>query len=279
LASHHAIKSSRAKPESARARPTGANAGDHPRNLLDRAVRRVHGGTPQLGDEQMAAAEHVERQITVAIVIAVVEPPLLLAVQRIVRRIEVENDLLGCALMRLQEHVDKEILDRHRIVTDLVVARRRKLAQLQPVQRRLAGDWRAVFASRRKLARQHRHHRIMAQFVVVIDILVAECDPEHPLADQRLDLMLDQLWTPLIVKARRKPIHHSDRPIRRSQKQTSRVRRHQPSIKRRFHSAVFNGSKIKQFCATLCLHRGSPRIAESRCCTTTFADSEPRCAI
>ena len=37
--------------------------------LLDRAGRRVQVGAPQLGDEQMAAAEHVERQVAVAIVI------------------------------------------------------------------------------------------------------------------------------------------------------------------------------------------------------------------
>jgi hypothetical protein len=34
---------------------------------------------------------------------AVEEPALLLAVHRIIRRIEVENDLFGRALMRLQE--------------------------------------------------------------------------------------------------------------------------------------------------------------------------------
>ena len=76
----------------------------------------------------MAAAEHVERQVAVAIVIAVEEPPLLLAVQRIVRRIQVEDDLPGRPLVRLKEQLDQQILDRHRIVADLVVARRFKLA-------------------------------------------------------------------------------------------------------------------------------------------------------
>jgi len=88
----------------------------------------------------MAAAEHVERQIAVAIVIAVEEPALLLAVQRIIRRIEVENDLFRRALMRIQEQLDQESLDRYRIVADLVIARRLKLAQLQSVERRLAGN-------------------------------------------------------------------------------------------------------------------------------------------
>ena len=92
----------------------------------------------------MAAAEHVKRQVAVAIVIAVEEPPLLLAVQRIIRRIEVENDLPGRPRMRLQEQVDQQRPDRDRIVADLVVARRRKLAQLQPIERRLAGHRREL---------------------------------------------------------------------------------------------------------------------------------------
>ena len=122
----------------------------------------------------MAAAEHIERQIAVAVVIAVEEPPLLFAVQGIIGRIEVENDLLGRSLVRLQEQVDHEILDRHRIVADLVIARRLELAQLQPVERRFAGDRRTILPPRLELARQHRHHRIVAQLVVVVEILVAE---------------------------------------------------------------------------------------------------------
>ena len=130
----------------------------------------------------MTAAEHVERQIAVAIVIAVEEPPLLLAVQRIVRRIEIENDLPWSSRMRLNEQVDQQIPDRHRIVTDLVIARRLKLAQLQPIERRFAGNRRAILAPRLELAGQYRHHRIVAQLVVVVEILVAKRDPEHPLA-------------------------------------------------------------------------------------------------
>ena len=49
-----------------------------------------------------------------------------------------------------------------------MIARRFKLAQLQ-VERRLAGHRRAILAPRRKLVRQHRHQRIVAQFVVVVE--------------------------------------------------------------------------------------------------------------
>ena len=85
----------------------------------------------------MAPAEHVERQVAVAVVIAVEEPPLLLAVHRIVGRIEIKDDLVRCSLLGLQEQVDEQPLDGHRIVTDLVIARRLQAAQLQPVERDL----------------------------------------------------------------------------------------------------------------------------------------------
>jgi hypothetical protein len=59
--------------------------------------------TPQLGNQQMAATEHVERQIAVAVVVTVEEPPFLLAVQRIIGRIKVKNDLPRRALMGLHK--------------------------------------------------------------------------------------------------------------------------------------------------------------------------------
>jgi hypothetical protein len=121
--------------------------------------------------------------------------------QRVIGRIQIENDLLGRACMRLKEHVEQEIPDRHRIVADLVVARRLQFAQFQPVQRRLAGDRGAIRAPRCELACQHRHHRITTQFIVVVEILVAKRNREHPLANQGRDLVLDPLRTPLVVKA------------------------------------------------------------------------------
>ena len=150
-------------------------------------------GAPQLGLQQMASAEHVQRQIAVAIVIAVEEPAFLLAMQRIIGGIEIENDLAGRALVRLQEQIDHQPLDGERIVADLVIARRLQPAQFQPVERRLAGHRRAILAPRLKLAGQHRHHRIVAQFVVIVEVLIAKRNPEYPLADQRHHLMLDQI--------------------------------------------------------------------------------------
>ena len=59
----------------------------------------------------------------------------------------------------------------------------------------------AQSSRRLKLARQHRQHRIMAQFVVLVEILIAMRNPEHPLAHQCRDLVLDQFQAPHVVKA------------------------------------------------------------------------------
>ena len=139
-----------------------------------------------------------------------------------------------------------------------MIARRLQPAQLQPVQRRLAGNRRAVLAPRCKLARQNRHHRIVAQVVVVVEILIAKRDPEHPLRHQGHDFMLNQMLTPHVVKAPGKPVHHPDRPIRRAEQQRSRIRRDRAAVERRHHFASFNRCKSKQIQATLCRHRGAP---------------------
>ena len=189
------------------------------------------------------------------------EPPLLLPVHRIVGRIEIEDDLARRAVVRLQENIDHEPLDGDRIVTDFVIARRLQPAQLQPVERRLPGHRRTLLAPRLELARQHCHHRIVAQLVVVIEILITERDPKHPLPQQGRNLMLDQMWPTGVVKARGKPLRQLDRMIRRPQKQRARIRADRPAVECYHNVAAFNDCKSEQICATLCRHRGAPRIA------------------
>ena len=113
------------------------------------------------------------------------EAPFLLAMQRIIRGIEVEGDLGRRRPMRLEKQIDEQPVHCLRIVADLVVARRLRLRQFQPVQRRFAGHCRAVRAPRLKLPRQHRHQWIVAQRLMVVEVLVAERDGEYPLSDQR----------------------------------------------------------------------------------------------
>jgi hypothetical protein len=73
---------------------------------------------------------------------------------------------------------------------------------LQPVQRRLAGQRCAVAPPSRELAGEDRQHRVVAELVVVHDVLVPERDAEDALADQGGDLMLDPLRHPGVAEAR-----------------------------------------------------------------------------
>ena len=83
----------------------------------------------------MGSAEDVQRQVTIAVIIAVKEAAFLMAVQRIIGGVEVENDLLRRLLVRLQEEIDKQGFDLGAVPANPVVARQLRSAQLQPVER------------------------------------------------------------------------------------------------------------------------------------------------
>src|SRR5918994_322008 len=115
--------------------------------LLDRPRRGIDVRAAELGCQQVLAAEHIERQIAVAVVVAVEEAALLMPVQRVIRGVEVENDLLGRGPVRLEEQVDEQPFDRRAVMADLVVARRLGRCVLEPVQRALAGERRTILTA------------------------------------------------------------------------------------------------------------------------------------
>src|SRR3954465_3317294 len=82
----------------------------------------------------MTAAEDVERQVAVAVVVAMEEAALLMPVQRVIGGVKVEDDLPRRCAVRLQEQPHKEILNRFAIERDLVIARWLRPAQLEPVE-------------------------------------------------------------------------------------------------------------------------------------------------
>ena len=161
-------------------RPARADLRHDAGDLLHRPGARVDVGLAKLRRQQMAAAEHVERQIAVAVVIALEEAALLMAVQRVVGGVEVEDDLLRRAAMRLHEKVDRQPLDHRRIVADLVIAGRQRPAQFQSVQRRLARHRSAIFSPRFQLAGEDRHHRIVAELIVIVEVLIGRAPVRTP---------------------------------------------------------------------------------------------------
>jgi hypothetical protein len=179
--------------------------------------------------------------------------------QRHVGRVQVEDDLPRRRAMRLQEQVHEQRLDRPTIVTDAMIAAglaRRRV--LQPVQGALAGQRRAVAASRLQLASKHGQHRVMPQLVVVVQVLVSERDAEHALADQGGHLVLDPLRRPRVPEASREALDQADGPVRGPEQQRAGIRGDRPAVKAGDHGAALNGCKLEQRRATLRLHRGPP---------------------
>jgi hypothetical protein len=93
----------------------------------------------------------------------------------------------------------------------------------------------------------------------VVEILIAKRNPEHPLADQRHHLVLDQFRAPHVVKARGQSIHHPDRAIRCANSSAPASDVTAPASNAAT-TAAFKGFKSKEIRATLCRHRGAPRV-------------------
>ncbi len=143
--------------------PAPADAGDEARHLVLGAGRGVDVRAPQFCRQQLPAAEHVERQITVTVIIAVEEAAFLVAVQGIVGGIEIEHDLPRRLAMCIEEHVDEDVLQRLAIAADLVIAGASVAGGvLQPVHRALARQRRTILALGIEAVAEQRQHRIEA---------------------------------------------------------------------------------------------------------------------
>jgi hypothetical protein len=206
----------------------------------------------------MPAAEHVERQIAVAVVIAVEKTFLLMAVQRVVGGVEVERDLRRRCRMRVEKQIDKQTFDRRRIMTDLVIAGRFLAAQFQTIERRFASQRRTIGALGFELAAEHRQHRVMAQLIMVVQVLIAQRNPEHPLTHQPWHLVHEQIGITIIGEAVGKARHQPDLFVGGAEQHRPGLRGHRATIECGHHLAPFDGCKAKQIRAPLCLHRDAP---------------------
>jgi hypothetical protein len=84
---------------------------------------------------------------------------------------------------------------------------------LQPVQRRFPRQRRTARPPRRQLAQDRTENRVVAKLVVIEQILIAKRDPDHPLAHQRHQPVLDIGRRPPVAEACRKPPKQPDSPI------------------------------------------------------------------
>src|SRR5689334_2517299 len=258
--------------------PTLADLRHNACNLVNRAGRGINVRTAQLGGEQMTTAEHVKRQVAEAVVITMKKSALLMPVQRIIRGVEVEDDLLRGATVRIEEQIDEQRLNRLPVMADPVIPRRLHLAQFQPVQRALAGERCAVRPTCREFPRQHRKNRVMPELIMVGEVLVTERDAEHALQHHGPDAVLHQFRHAPIGKAGAEAFGQPDGTVGRSPRSSAPASdvitppskaaiTWRPSTGAKSNSPALHSVGIGEL---LC-------SAISLCRRRTFADSEPRC--
>src|SRR3954469_10283884 len=132
--------------QNAHPRPAGADLADDARHFLHRSGRAVDVGAAQLGRPQVPTAEDVERQVAVAVVIAMEEPAFLLAMQRVIGGIEIECDLCRSLGVGIEEQIDEQGLDGSGIGGNAGIAGWLVAAEFEPVQRAFARQRRTVAA-------------------------------------------------------------------------------------------------------------------------------------
>ena len=120
--------------------------------------------------QQMFSAEDVQRQVAVAPVVAVEKPTLLVTVQRIIGRIQVQPNLSRRLAIRLHEYLHQHVVEPIRVGRDSLVSTLRRLGrltQLQPIQRARARQrmtsvtlTHPMRTHNVHLAHQHRHHAV-----------------------------------------------------------------------------------------------------------------------
>ena len=132
---------------------------------------------------------------------------------------------MGLGPESVEEEVDKHGLDRGGAMPDLVVAPTRCIRGrvFQPVERALASERRGSGLIRLEAAQQGPEHRVMAQIVVVDEVLVPERQAEDALPHQAPHPMGDEGRMAPIAKARCEPVNEPDGPIRRAEKQSPGV--------------------------------------------------------
>ena len=114
-------------------------------------------------------------------------------------------------------------------------------------------------------------------FAQKADVLVTKSDADDPLSHHGWQLMLDQLWHPVIDKAGRHPIDQTDGSIGMPQQQCPGIRGHRAALEIADHTASGKAFKFKLRGLTLCRRRCFQANPLSVCANITFADFGRRC--
>src|SRR5512135_1348254 len=207
--SHQAMIGSRQKPLSARI--VILTPGHDPLELLECPGAGVDVGGPQPGAEQVIAAEDGEWEIAIALVIPVEGAAELMAVDRVVGGVEVEHDPRGGLAMGLEEQRHEQPLHLTSVAGDLLVATvfiGPDGGQLEAIEGALTGHGLAAIPTALPgltcgvlLADDGGQQGVAAEVVVIIEVLVAQCQAVDPLGDQIPDGVLDEVGVAMVGEA------------------------------------------------------------------------------
>ena len=232
-----------------------ADLRDDALELFDAARAGVLIGLAQPHAEDLVAREDVQRQVAVVVVVAVEETSLLLAVQRRIGGVQIDDDPGRGLRARLHKQLDQQPVDGGGIVADLLVAVRGGAGlrrAFQAAQRALAGQRRTGLA----LAGQQTHQRIVAQLVVVVEIGVAQGQRIDALRDHFGHLVGDESRIPEVPEAARQARQQANAPVDLPQQQRAGVGSDRAAVKTRHHLARKMGFKLEAGLATLCHNEG-----------------------
>jgi hypothetical protein len=100
----------------------------------------------------------------------------------------------------------------------------------------------------------------MAQFAVIVQIFIAQCNPMNALSHQRLNRVLDAILRPAILETGRNPPRKTDPAIGLPQQQCPRIRGQRTPVKPRCDFPPAEAGEPERILATLCQHRVSPLL-------------------
>ena len=164
-------------------------------------------GRRQRGHKAAFAVENDNRLKPVIVVIGVEQPQLLAAMHAVEGVVDIENDAL------------RHLPERGAILVDQPPSQaqqRPPVGQvLQPRDRRL----RAQFVIRGQPPQRQLEHRVAAQRVGIVAVLVTGGDHQHPETDNFGQPMLNPLRRARVLETRRQPVSHADAALDLAQDQ------------------------------------------------------------
>jgi hypothetical protein len=185
--------------------------------------------------------------------------------KRIVGGVHIQDDFPRRSAMAFDKHIHEELVDLFLRVVDLLVLPVVGFSNpkgLQSVEGTLAGQRNPAIAfvaplgsGGIQLPTHGGQQRITAQLIVIVQILVAQADPDGPLRDQLFDRVLDEPRIPTVDEAAGKLLEEVSRSIDFPQKQCPGIGGDGASIEAAYNFSAPEPLKTKLFRTTICFHR------------------------